>query len=139
MGNTSSENNRWQELRQKVQPALDKTGQVLNAIGHVVQIVCGYIMRFRKIILAIPVVFGALYMAKFSSDRLPQMVGINLQESGEYAQMVSRDVAVLGPLAVTGVCLLLMFCSRRTLYPWLISLFTLLLPLLIVLTNMLPA
>ena len=135
MGNTSSENNRWQELRQKVQPALDKTGQVLNAIGHVVQIVCGYIMRFRKIILAIPVVFGALYMAKFSSDRLPQMVGINLQESGEYAQMVSRDTAVYGPFALTVLCVVLMLMSRKTIYPWLISIFTLVLPLLIWVLN----
>ena len=54
------------------------------------------------------------------------------------AQMISRDLAVLGPLAVTGGCLLLMFCSRRTFYPWIISIFTLVLPILLYLTNVYP-
>ena len=65
-------------------------------------------------------------------------VGINIQASGEYAEMVSKNVAVLGPLAVTAVCLLMVFCSRKVLYPWLISLFSLVLPLLIYITNIFP-
>ena len=63
---------------------------------------------------------------------------IDLQTTGVYAQMISRDLAVLGPLAVTGGCLLLMFCSRRTFYPWIISIFTLVLPILLYLTNVYP-
>ena len=68
--------------------------------------------------------------------QLPEQVGINLQANGEYALVVSRGVAVMGPLAVTAVCLLMMFCSRRVTYPWLISLFSLVLPLLLVVTNL---
>ena len=49
--------------------------------------------------------------------------------------MVTRNYAVYGPLLVTGFCLLLMFCSRKTLFPWIISIFTLVLPYLIYLTN----
>ena len=71
-------------------------------------------------------------------DAFAAKAGIDLQTTGVYAQMISRDLAVLGPLAVTGGCLLLMFCSRRTFYPWIISIFTLVLPILLYLTNVYP-
>jgi hypothetical protein len=66
-------------------------------------------------------------------------VGINLQSSGEFAQTITRDLAVMGPLGLTAACLLLMFCSRKAMYPWAISIFTLILPLLILITNLYPA
>lgn len=91
--------------------------------------------RLRSVILAIPVAAGAVILALINQVKLPAQVGINLQANGEYAQMVGKGVAVLGPLAVTAVCLLMMFCSRKVLYPWLISLFSLALPLVILLTN----
>lgn len=91
--------------------------------------------RLRSVILAIPVAVGAVILAIYNQANLPAQVGINLQASGEYAQMVGKGVAVFGPLAVTAVCLLMMFCSRKVLYPWLISLFSLALPLVILLTN----
>lgn len=91
--------------------------------------------RLRSVILAIPVAAGAVILALVNQVKLPAQVGINLQANGEYAQMVGKGVAVLGPLAVTAVCLLMMFCSRKVLYPWLISLFSLALPLVILLTN----
>jgi len=53
--------------------------------------------------------------------------------------MISRDIAVMGPLGLTAACLLLMFCSRKAMYPWAISVFTLTLPLLILISNLYPA
>lgn len=94
--------------------------------------------RLRSVILAIPVAAGAAILAIHNQAKLPEAVGINIQASGEYAQTVSRSVAVLGPLAVTAVCLLMVFCSKKVLYPWLISLFSLVLPLLIYITNVFP-
>lgn len=94
-----------------------------------------WVYRLRSVILAIPVAAIAAFLAIYNMATLPSKVGINLQASGEYAQMVSREVAVFGPLAVTAVCLLMTFCSKKVLYPWLISLFSLLLPLVILLTN----
>ena len=88
--------------------------------------------------MAIPVILAALYLARYNMANLPAQVGIDLQTTGVYAQMISRDLAVLGPLAVTGGCLLLMFCSRRIFYPWIISVFTLVLPILLYLTNIYP-
>lgn len=89
----------------------------------------------RSVLLAIPVIVGAIWLAIQNLALLPAQVGINLLASGEYEMMVGRGVAVLCPLAITALCLLLMFCSRRVVYPWLVSLFSLVLPLLLLLTN----
>lgn len=94
--------------------------------------------RLRSVILAIPVAAGAVILALHNQVRLPANVGINIQASGEYAQTIGKGVAVLGPLALTAVCLLMVFCSRKVLYPWLISLFSLALPILIYITNVFP-
>ena len=97
-----------------------------------------WIYRLRSVILAIPVAVASIVLALYNQTNLPETVGINIQATGEYAQTVSRSVAVLGPLAVTAVCLLMVFISRKVLYPWLISLFSLVLPLLILITNIFP-
>ena len=97
-----------------------------------------WLYRLRSVVLAIPIAVGAIILAIHNNANLPETVGINIQATGEYAETVSRSVAVLGPLAVTAVCLLMVFCSRKVLYPWLISLFSLVLPLLIYITNIFP-
>lgn len=95
--------------------------------------------RLRSVILAVPVAAGAVFLAIHNQARLPAKVGLNIQATGEYAEMVSKSIAVLGPLALTAVCLLMVFCSRKVLYPWLISLFSLVLPILIYITNVFPS
>ncbi len=95
--------------------------------------------HLRKVILAVPVVFYALRLAAYNMANLPAQVGIDLQASGEFARMISRQSAVMGPLALTGGCLALMFLSRKSVYPWIISIFSLILPLMILLTNIYPA
>jgi len=97
-----------------------------------------WMYKLRSVILAAPVAVGAVILAIHNQAKLPDAVGINIQANGEYAQMLSKSVAVLGPLAVTAVCLLMVFCSKKVLYPWLISLFSLVLPLLIYITNIFP-
>ena len=96
------------------------------------------IYKLRSVILAIPVAAAAVILALFNEANLPNTVGLNIQASGEYAQVISKSVAVFGPLAVTAVCLLLVFCSRRVVYPWLISVFSLALPLVLYFTNIFP-
>ncbi len=93
------------------------------------------LFKLRSVILAIPVAAGAVILAIRNQAVLPDKVGFGLQASGEYAYMVSKGVAVLGPIAITAVCLLMTFCSRKVLYPWLISLFSLVLPIVIYLIN----
>ena len=94
--------------------------------------------HFRKVIMAVPVALTALRLAAYNTQHLPEQVGIDLQASGEFAKMISRSTAVTWPLALTAACLGLMFLSRKTVYPWLISIFSLVLPLLLLLTNLYP-
>ena len=117
---------------------LQKDSSGIQTVGSVLKVIGSWIYRLRKVLMAIPVIFAAIYLARYNTANLPAQVGIDLQTTGVYAQMISRDLAVLGPLAVTGGCLLLMFCSRRTFYPWIISIFTLVLPILLYLTNVYP-
>lgn len=112
-----------------------KVRTVCGKIGDVIGLICNWIYRLRKVFMAAPVVYAAIRIAIANMDRLPEYVGLNLQSSGEFAMMVTRDYAVFGPLMVTGFCLVLMFCSRKALFPWIISIFTLILPYLIYLTN----
>ena len=115
----------------KARPGLEKTGDIMSLIGL-------WLWRLRKFFLAIPIVWLAIYLAQLNYSLLPEMVGIDLQTTGEYARMITREAAVYGPLAVTAVCLLMMFLSRKTLYPWLICLFSMALPILVLITNIFP-
>ena len=120
-------------------PAEKQTNSAANNVWQVIQMTAKWAYKLRSVLLAIPVAVAAVALAIRNMAGLPEEVGINLLASGEYQYMIGRSVAVMGPLAVTAVCLLLMFCSRKVLYPWLISLFSLVLPLLLLVTNTFPA
>lgn len=122
---------KWKGFWAKISPVYHKTVEVIETI-------CRIIFKLRKVFMAIPVVWAALKLAAQNMDRLPEMVGLNLQASGEFATFVTRNYAVYGPLGVTLFCLLLMFCSRKATFPWVISIFTLALPYLIWMINMYP-
>ena len=98
-----------------------------------------YIFHFRKVLLSVPVVGMSIYLARLNWTQLPDQVGLSLMSNGQFAQTVAKEAAVYGPMGVTAICLALMVCSRRALYPWLISVFTLVLPLLILITNLFPS
>ena len=110
--------------------------QIYKKIESVIGFVIRWIIRLRGLFMAAPVVWAALKLAALNRGRLPEMVGFNIQSNGEFAAMVSRDYAVYGPLCVTAFCLVLMFCSRKTVFPWIVSIFSLTLPLLIYYTNL---
>ena len=127
------------EVKGKFRSAVPKTGSVWSKIKAVIGIVVMTLYRLRSVFLAIPVVVLALRLADYNKEHLPEQVGINLQSTGEFAMMISRDVAVMGPLVLTASCIVLMFASRKALYPWAVSIFTLALPILILLSNQYPA
>jgi hypothetical protein len=128
MGNTATFAEKWKGMRDKLRPGMQAAGRVFSLIGN-------WIFRLRKVLLSIPVLVAAIYLAVQNMKLLPEQVGINLLSTGEFAQTISRNVAVIGPLGLTALCLMLMVISRRTIYPWLISVFTLVLPIFIRLTN----
>ena len=108
-------------------------------IWDVIRILCLAVYRLRSVFLAIPVILVALRLAAYNSEHLPLLVGLNLQTTGEFAKTISRQTAVTFPLFLTGGCLVLTFLSKKSLYPWLISIFSLAIPIMLLITNMYPA
>lgn len=127
-----SANQTGQSTWQKVKMILGKAGEVLGVIVNL-------LYKLRKVFMAAPVVYYAIKLARYNSVNLPKIVGINLQANGAFAETITRQMAVMGPLGVTAACLLLMFLSRKAMYPWAISIFSLALPLLLLLSNRYPA
>lgn len=123
----------------KGQTGIEKVKSTVAAMNRIINSVGIWLFRLRKFVLAAPVVYYALKLAAYNREHLPELVGINLQSTGEFAQYISRNMAVAGPLALTMGCLILMFCSRKAMYSWAISVFTLTLPLLLLLSNAYPA
>ncbi len=130
---------KWRAFRTKAQPYWNRTVAVAQSGCRQASVVAYWCHRLRKVIYAIPLILLAIYLARMNQKFLPDMVGVALQNSGEYAMMIPKVLAVWGPLGVSAGCLLMMFLSRRTLYPWLVTLFTMAIPLLLLLTNIFPA
>lgn len=130
---------KWQDLCKKTAPTRKKWRKALKKTGKALKSAWTFVYRLRAVFLAVPVAVGAIWLACINAAKLPESVGINLLASGEFSMMVSRGVAVLVPLAITAFCVLLTLGSRKTLYPWMISLFSLALPVLIYVTNLFPA
>ena len=130
----------FQEYRDNIEekPEEEKKNGGFQKGWGIIRLIGNLIYRLRKVIMSIPVIYYAITFGVYNAKYLPERVGLVLQSNGEFAQTVSRSLAVMGPLGVTAACLLLMFCSRRTLYPWLISIMSLLLPILILLLNNYP-
>ena len=128
------------DKEKQVQPADGKSWKsVLVTIINICEEVGVYLFHFRKLLLALPVVFASIYLARVNWTQLPDQVGLSLMANGQFAQLLEKEVTDYGPMGVTVICVLLMVCSRRALYPWLISVFTLVLPVLILITNIFPS
>ena len=97
------------------------------------------VYNMRSVILALPVIVIAIIQAIVNIAKLPSKVGLDMLASGEFQFLIGKGLAVMGPLILTCLCLLLMFCSKKVLYPWLISVFSLALPIVLWLTNVFPA
>ena len=97
----------------------------------------------RSVFLAIPVAVAAVILALRNSMALPAAVSFDIaaieaKKLVFQTVTVSRGMAVVMPLMVTLICLVLMFCSKKVVYPWLISLFSLILPIVLLIVNTFP-
>ncbi len=126
---------KWNCLVKKSKPALEKTGHFFSVVCNALGRAWRYTLKFKKLLLAIPVAIGAVFLAIRNLAVLPDNVGLGLQIDGTYSIMLPKLLAVLAPMAVTALCLLLMFGSKRVLTPWLVSVFTLAFPLLLWIIN----
>jgi hypothetical protein len=139
MGKLIELKNKLQTLWARTQPFRKKVVEVFEKIGYVLLVIWKWLYNLRSILLAVPVVIATIRLAILNMNRLPDSVGIMILSSGDYQWMVDKAIAVMGPIAITAACLFLMFISKRVVYPWLISLFSLAIPLLIYITNIFPA
>lgn len=129
----------WKTFCRKAAPTVEKVTDFMAELKEAFLVIWRFACRMRKVILAIPVGWGAVSLAIYNQSRLPAVVGLFLEDSGEFSFQIARELAVLGPMALTALCLLLMFGSRRMLTPWLVSLFSLAIPVVILITNVFPA
>ena len=128
----------WQRFCVKLQPTIEKVKAIYAKVADKVVPAWNYVTKFKKLFLAAPVAAAAVLIAIYNLIKLPALVGIGLQGNGEFSVEIIREIAVIAPLLVTAICLLLMFASKRTLTPWMVSLFSLLLQLMILITNTFP-
>ena len=122
---------KWNTFWEEKKPVMKKIGVVCKCVGK-------WIYRLRGLLLSIPVAVAAIKFAVDNDARLPASVGVSLQASGEFATMIAHDTAVWFPLWVTAFCILMTVLSRRVFYPWLIAVFSLVIPYLLWITNSIP-
>lgn len=82
--------------------------------------------QLRSLVLSIPVFVCAAALAIRNAQLLPaELTSVSI---GDSQYVITRGVGVLVPLALTGICIVLMLCSKKMLYPWLVSVLSLVLP-----------
>ena len=87
-----------------------------------------WVIQLRSVALSIPVAVIAVILAINNAATLTAGLSIG---AGENVITIGRSVLIMGPLALTALSILMTLFSKKVVYPWLISLFTLLLPLVI--------
>lgn len=126
---------KWNHFWDGVRATMAPVDRVLGKIGDGLGFLFRWIYRLRGIWLSLPVVFAAWKLALYNKANLPAEVGLNMLSNGEFSQVISLQSAVQVPFFITVGCLVMVLLSRKTLYPWIISVFTLSIPLLLLLNN----
>ena len=128
-GGEAMDKAKFKEFMEK--PWVQKTKQFFKKTGVVLKQTAKWCYQLRNLLLSVPVLVCAVVLAIRNSKLLPKAVGLGLRSNGEYLVRLSRSAAVLLPLVVTCLCVVMIFCSKKVLHPWLVSLFSLVLPLVI--------
>ena len=138
---------KWHAFWDKPRPGWKKFGDFWRKVGAFLAKLWKYLFALRGLILSIPVATAAVILAAKSMTDLPSSVevtlpGIRVGSDNSlfgflvfHTQQIPKGTAVLVPLVLTAACLLLTMCSKRALYPWIISLFTLIVPVFLLVTN----
>ena len=82
----------------RISPGVEKFRAVVAKTNRIINFIGIWLFRLRKLVMAAPVAWYAWKIAQYNQAHLPEEVGINLQSSGEFAQMISRNMAVMGLL-----------------------------------------
>ena len=99
-----------------------------KSAGENFKSVIRWAFRLRGVALSLPVAVIAVLLAVNNMAVLPGPLEIG---AGKNVIILSKSVLVMGPLALTALSILMTLFSKRVVYPWLISAFTLLLPVVL--------
>lgn len=142
---------KWKVFWGKCSPVLRSIGAVFSAIGRAISTLGSYLFKLRALFMAIPVAVVAVIEAMINMNRLPDTleyatIGLDFDATQTlfgpfvmHVEQMSRETAVIGPLVLTAACLVFTIFSKRTLFPWVISIFTLVVPVLLYLMTQYPA
>lgn len=122
---------RWAKLK----PGIDKKAEAFDRFSKKLLEQWKVVEKFKKLLLSVPVAAMAIILAVVNLFELPALVDLGITDGGGEAIEIYREFAVLGPLTLTILSLLMVFASKRTLTPWMVSVFSLLLPIVLLLTN----
>lgn len=143
MNNSGGAATVWTGVCDKLRPVFQVIGKIYHVIKKIIGFICMALFHLRKVFMAIPVVYYAVKLAQYNKVNLPEEVSIHWVNFAEnfalVSEMVSRDMAIQVPFLLTMACLVFMFFSRKTIIPWAISIFTLVVPVLLLLSNIYPA
>ena len=104
-----------------------------SKVWFVLKLTAKWAYQLRSFVLSIPVFVCAAALAIRNAKLLPaELTSVFV---GENVYVLTRGVAVIVPLAVTCICIVLMLCSKKMLYPWLVSVLSLVLPWVIWLSS----
>lgn len=125
---------KWNQFAERTKPGREKFGQVCGKTGHVLGTTGKWIFRLRSIFLAVPLVLAAVILAIKNVRELPPSIIVYFPQIENNAlvlaaQQIERGYAVNAPFILTLICVGMMLISRRMLYPLLIGIFSLILPL----------
>lgn len=138
---------KWEEFRDTPRPGLEKAEEGARKTGKTLAKLWKYIYTLRGVIVSLPVLTAAIILAAKCGTDLPATVTVTLPgidtHSAEslfgflvyHTEYVARGTAIMASMVLTIACLLLTICSKRILYPWVISVFTLTVPVFLLVTN----
>ena len=130
---------KWNTFWENARTTMKPVDRVLGTIGRVIGFICKWIWNLRGLLISIPVALTAWRLAVYNKVHLPAEVGINMLASGEFGTMLTLQQAVMIPLCLTFFSLVMVICTRKPVIPWVISIFTLAIPLLLLMNNNLQA
>ena len=141
---------KWNWLKDKVRPVWDVIKKVFIILYRIFMALWKTVYSLRGVLLSIPVAIAGMIVAAWGQSNLPEVVEIThviIDRNAENplfglfvmtTDLITRDVALFVPLALTAFCLVMTILSKRTLFPWVISILTLCLPIVIWFLNTYP-
>ena len=130
-------------MGQRIRGAWNNSASARGKIASFCSATGKWTYKLRAFVLAIPIVVIAVILAVSNMATLPAAVAIGLPNIVNgilvfQEVLVSKILAVFIPLLVTAFCLLMMFLSKRISFPFLVSLFSLILPIFFSIAAKLP-